>query len=79
MVVGSGWTIFRGVADGVSGGVTDRGGGEDGRYRDGFHWWEDNIAQITLGADPNAPIAYAPVLEIHHPIMSMLLDPGGCL
>ena len=31
---------------------------------------EDTVVNINLGTDPNAPLAYAPVLELHHPIMS---------
>ena len=30
------------------------------------------VTNITLGMDPNAPLAYAPGLELHHPIMSNL-------
>ena len=33
---------------------------------------EDNILTTTLGTDPNLPLAYAPGLELHHPIMSKL-------
>ena len=34
--------------------------------------FEDTVANVILGTEPNAPLAYAPVLELHHPIMSML-------
>ena len=34
--------------------------------------WEDNVANITLGMETNAPLAYAPGLEYHHPIISMI-------
>ena len=30
------------------------------------------VASIMLGAGPNAPLASAPGLELHHPIVSML-------
>ena len=42
---------------------TLRGGG-DGRdgYRYILNWMGDNIANITLGADHNDALAYAPVL-----------------
>ena len=30
------------------------------------------VANIILGTDPNAPLSYAMVLELHHPIMSMV-------
>ena len=33
---------------------------------------EDTVVNITLGTDHNDPFAYAPRLEIHHPIMSIL-------
>ena len=58
-----------------------RRGGVDGRGRDGdrLSWWEDNVANLTLGTEPNAPLAYALVLEHHHPILSEIGDPGGRL
>ena len=34
--------------------------------------WEYTVANVILGTEPNAPLAYAPVLELHHPIMNML-------
>ena len=63
-----------GDADGGSGGGTDggwRGDGQDG-YGDGLNWWEDNVADVILGTEHNAPLAYAPVLELQHPIMIMI-------
>ena len=42
-------------------------------------WWDDNVANLTLGTEPNVPLAYAPGLEHHHPIMITLGDPGGRL
>ena len=44
---------------------------------DRLNLWEDNVANATLGTEPNAPLAYALGLEHHHPIMSMLGEPGG--
>ena len=34
--------------------------------------WEDNVANIILRTDPNDPLAYALVLELNYPNMSML-------
>ena len=62
--------------------VRRRGGryGWDGD-RDVLNWWggESNVSHIALGMEPNAPHAFASGLEHHHPIMSMLGDPGGLL
>ena len=68
-------------ADGGLGGGTDGRGGGDGQegYRDILSWLEDNVAQVTLGTDPNDPLAYAPVLEHHHLISSTLGEPRGRL
>ena len=51
-----------------------RGGGErDRRDGDGrLIKWDDTAENIILGTEPNAPLAYAPGLELHHPIMSTL-------
>ena len=53
---------------------------ETDRDRDGdgdiLGWWEDKIECVTLGMEPNDPLDYAPVLELYHPIMSTLVDPG---
>ena len=78
-MVGAGRFGCGGDADGGPGGVTDVGGGVDGRDGDGdgISRWEDNVAQVTLGTEPNAPLAYDPGLEHHHPIMSTLREPGG--
>ena len=69
-----------GDADVVLGGITDGRGGDvregDG---DGLSRWEDNVAHVTLVTEPNGPFAYAPGLENHHLIMSMLGDLGGRL
>ena len=66
-------------ADGGLGGRTDGGGGGYGREVDGdvLNQWGDNVANITLGTEPNATLAYAPGLEHHHPIVSTLGEPGG--
>ena len=78
-VVGSVQNGFGGDLDGSSGGEMDGGGGGYGwdGDGDGLNLWEDNVANATLGTEPNAPLAYATGLEHHHPIMSKLGDPGG--
>ena len=69
--------------NGGLGGGTDRGGEGGGRDRDRdrdrLSWWEDNVANVTLGTETNATLDYAPGLEHHHPNMSMLGEPGGLL
>ena len=74
-MVGTGRGGYGRDADGGSGGRTDGGGGGNIRDRDGLNWWEDNIANITLGTEPNDPLAYAPVLQHNHPAISTLVDP----
>ena len=37
------------------------------------------VTNLTLGAEHNATLAYAPGLEPHHPIMSNIGEPGGWL
>ena len=76
-VVGAGRNGCGGDADGGSGGGTDGGGVGygGGGYRDELNWWEDTVANATLGTDPNDSIASAPGLELHHLIMSTLGDP----
>ena len=51
-----------------------RGGGGDGRDGrvDGLNLWEDNLENIILWTEPNAPLDYALVLELYHHIMSTL-------
>ena len=34
--------------------------------------WEDTVANIILGTEPNAPLDYASVLELRHPIVSII-------
>ena len=80
-VVGAGRNVCGGDSDGVSGGRTDGGGEGDVWDGDGkrLSRWEDYLANLTLGTEPNAPLVYALVLEHHNQIMSMLGDPGGRL
>ena len=35
--------------------------------------WGNTVANVILGMEPNDPLEYAPVLELHNPIMSMLV------
>ena len=61
--------------DGRLGGGTDGGGGGERQEGDGYGrliMWEYTIANVILGTEPNAPLDYDMVLEIHHPIMSTL-------
>ena len=82
-VVGSGHNGFVGDADGGLRGGTDRVGGGDRLDVDVDGYilcrWEDNVSHITLGTEPNAPLSYAPGLELHHLIMSTLGEHGGKL
>ena len=59
------------------GGGTEGVGGYiwDG-YGDRLSQWGDNVANITLGTETNAFLAYNPVFEHHHPIISMVGDLG---
>ena len=80
-MVGTGWGGCRVYANGGSGrgtGVGGRGDIQDG-YGDRLSRWEDNVANVTLGMEPNVPLVYAPVLEHLHPIMITLDNPGGQL
>ena len=63
-----------GDVDGGSVGGTDGGRGVDiqDQYRDGLNRWEDNVANVILGMEHNAPLAYTPLLELHHPIICTL-------
>ena len=38
----------------------------------GINRWEDTVANVILGTDPNSPLATDAVLELHHTIMSMI-------
>ena len=68
-------------ADGGLGGGTVGGGGGDGQDSEGdvLNRWEGTIATVILDTEPNAPLACAPGLELHHPITSMLGGHGGHL
>ena len=83
LVVVAGRTGYGGDVDGGWGGVTDGAGGEGGRYRNGDRYglsrWEDNVAHLTLGTEPNSPLDYALGLEHHHMITSMFGEHGGRL
>ena len=69
-------------ADSGSGGGTGGGGG-------GYRWggkgdrkiisWEDTVSNLILWVEPNSPLTYGPLLELHHPVMSMLGGNGGWL
>ena len=80
-VSGAGRIGCGGDVNSGSGGETDVEGGGDGRYGDGYRyglsWWEDNIVNLTLETEPNAPLAYAPGLKHYHPNMSTLGEPRG--
>ena len=70
--MGAGRTGFGGEADISLGSGIDRGGGGDGwdGYKDRLSRWEDNVAHVNLGTEPNAPLVYALALELPHTIMS---------
>ena len=56
-------------ADGVLGCRMGGGGGVYGWDGDGERQiirWEDTVANIIVGTDPNAPLAYAPGLDLQH-------------
>ena len=59
----------------------DVGGGGDGcdSHGDRLNRWEDIVAKKNLGMEPNAPLAYAYILELHYPSMSMLGGQGDWL
>ena len=47
--------------------------GEGIKGSDAGHWQRrGKYHLITVGTQPNNPIAYTPGLELHHPTMSML-------
>ena len=79
-VVGAVRLGLGGDADRGSGGIIGGRGGGDGQYgdRDGrLIRWEDTVANVVLDTEPNAPLAYAPGLELHRPIIIMLEGNGG--
>ena len=53
---------------------TEGGGGDgrDGNEDRQISSYDYTMANVILGTDPNAPLAYDPELEPHHPIVSML-------
>ena len=60
-LVGEGWIGLRGHLCSVLGGGIDRGGVLGGQYGDGdrLHQWEDNVADVILGTEPNTPLVDA--------------------
>ena len=48
------------------------GDGQDGNIDIRLIRWEDTVANIILGTEPNAPLDYASVLELRHPIVSII-------
>ena len=71
------WT-WRDACGGLGGG-THRGGGGDGWGGDIdiLNWCNDNVANIILGMEINAPLAYDPRLELCHPNMDAF-EGHGC-
>ena len=69
------------VSDDSLGGRKNGGGGGYGQDRVGcgLIWWEDNVAHVTLGMNNNTLLAYSLGLELHHLIMSMLINTRGNL
>ena len=63
-VVGTGQVGCEGDVYSGLGGGTDGGGGGYGRggERDRLSQWEDNVENLTLGKEPNGPLADAPGL-----------------
>ena len=63
-VVVIGQVGFGGDADGGLVGRAFGGAGGDRRYENGdiLSWWEDNVANVTIGTEPNDTLAYAPGL-----------------
>ena len=41
--------------------------------------WGYTVANLILGTEPNYTLAYAPGLELHHPIVSIIGGNGGRL
>ena len=89
VIRGHGWTIGGGKRIACTGKGcrcqlrrrNGRRGGEDEEEGngDGLNRWEDTVENVILGTEPNAPIAYAPVLELHQAIMIMLVGNRGRL
>ena len=81
-VVGSGRPGLVGCVYGSFGGGTGVGevgyGWDEDRDRRLIRW-EVTVANAILGKEPYSLPAYAPVLELHHMIMSMIGGTGGRL
>ena len=78
--VGTGGFGFGGDKNGDPGGGEDGVGRGDGRGRHcngQLVKWEDTVVTINLQTYHNYPLAYDPVLELHHPIMSKIGEHGG--
>ena len=60
--------------DGSGGGTgVGEGGDRQDEYRDTqIMRWEDTLANVILGTEPNSTLDYDLGLQLHHPIMSML-------
>ena len=67
------------TADWGGGGGGGGGGIRTRKRRTQTKLGEDNVENLTLRTDPNAPLTYAPGLEHHHQIISTLGDTGGQL
>ena len=80
-MVGSRCIGIVGDVDSGSGGGTYRWLGGDIRDRDSDrqNQWEDTVENLISGTETNVPLASAPVLELHHPVMSMLGGHNGRL
>ena len=71
-----------GYGDRGSGGgeiVGGGGGRQDGDGCGQLIRWEDTVANAILGTEPNDPLVYAPVLELHLPIFIIIVEYGGQL
>ena len=74
-IVGTVGFGFGGNAYSGLGGRIDGGGGEDTHGTETYRqliMWEDTVANITLGTNHNASLAYVPGLELHHQTISTL-------
>ena len=65
---------FGGDADGDLGGGVDR---QDGDYNGRMVKCGGYFSNHKLREEPNDRLAYAPVLELYHPVMSALGEYGG--
>ena len=78
-MVGTGGILLGRNADGGPGDGMEGGGGVDGwdNSRDGLNRWEDTASNAILQTEPNAPLANATGLELHHMIINMLQGHGA--